>query len=305
MATQGVYDLFNEEAVDIDARQINTRHHCATLVRKEVDGNIQRWYRYDYLLPLNHGLARQFEPLPGSTEVRLKYQRATAGFSIMKLRDNVTVLDDVNLRQIACEYPEGIVPIIKPVFRAMYLRSDELDQKMRQFQQYAFELDYLDYVIRKPVLADNESDFTIELTKGKMPKYAVFAIAPLARLAGSEDTCLTKFERHNLDSFDVLLDNNGIEGFPLKTNADFYHSFLVQTDRYMNPWSSGVLPFSNFMLGNFMIVVNFENMEREDHSQFHVKLSFSQPLTEKFVLLYMPITLRTLTISPDGDVRAE
>jgi len=220
---------------------------------------------------------------------RLKYQRAPSGFSIMKLRDAVTVFDDVALTSIDFDYPEAIVPIIKSVFRAMYLRSDELDQKMRQFQQYASELDYFDYVVRKPVLADNESDFIIELTKGKRPKYAVFALAPLARLVGSEDTCLTKFERHNLSSFDVLLDNNGIEGFPLKSNADFYHKFLVHTDRYMNPWSSGVLPLSNFMQGNFFIVVNFENMEREDHSHFHVKLSFSEPLTEKFVLLYIRV----------------
>jgi len=305
MATQRVYDIFNDEGADIDAPQISVRQYCASSVRKEIDGNVQQWFRYDFLLPINHGLARQFEPLPGSTEVRLKYQRASAGFSIMKLRDTVTVLDNINLTSINYEYPDAIVPIVKPVFRAMYLRSDELDQKMRQFQQYAFELDYFDYVIRKPVLADNESDFTINLTKGKMPKFAVFALAPLARLVGSQDTCLTKFDRHNLTSFDVLLDNNGIEGFPLKTNADFYHNFLVHTDRYMNPWSSGVLPLSNFMQGNFFIVVNFENLEREDHSHFHVKLSFSEPLAEKFVLLYMPITQRTLTITPDGDVRAE
>ena len=74
----------------------------------------------------------------------------------------------------------------------------------------------------------------------------------------------------------------------------------------MNPWSSGVLPIHQFKDGNFIIVVNFEQLERIEGTTFiHAKLSFTEPLDDKFVLLYMPITQRSLTISPDGDVTVD
>ena len=37
MATQGVYDIFNDEGDDIDGAQIILRQYCATEFRKEID----------------------------------------------------------------------------------------------------------------------------------------------------------------------------------------------------------------------------------------------------------------------------
>lgn len=306
MSTQGVYDLFNLDADDIDGQQVNVRQAVCTVVPKEIDGNKQKWLRYDFILPLNHGLARTYEPLPANTELRLKYHRAPSSFAIMKISENVTVLDDQALLSTPFTFDQLVIPIIKPTFRAMYLKSPELDSKMRGYEQYPFEISYLDYVVRKPILNDGESDFLIDLTKGRMPSYAVFAIAPLSRLTGSDKECITKFTRHDLKSFEILIDNLKIEGFPLITNADFYNNFLVATDRYMNPWSSGVLPFIQFVEGNFFIIVNFEQLEKiEGSTHIHVKLSFNKALTEKFTLLYMPMTQRVLTITPDGDVSVD
>lgn len=307
MATQGVYDIFNDVASEIDSTQIAVRQYPTETVRKtDENGNIQKWLRYDFILPLNHGIARTYQCLPANTELRLKYQRAPSSFSILKIRDNVKVLENAELRDTPCEYKEKVIPIIKPVFRAMFLRSDELDNQMRHYNQYPYELEYIDYVVRKPILDSQESDFTIDLTKGKLPTYAIFGIAPLSKLTGDEKSCITRFDRHDLASFEILLDHIKLEGFPLVSNADFYNNFLVMTDRYQNPWSSGVLPLIQFIDGNFFIVVNFENLERtEAQTQLHVKLSFKKVLGEKFALLYMPMTKRTLTISPDGDVNVD
>ncbi|CAG5111060.1 Oidioi.mRNA.OKI2018_I69.chr2.g5396.t1.cds [Oikopleura dioica] len=216
MATQGVYDVFNDDAEKFDGTQIAIRQNMCTEIKKEVDGNTQRWLRYDFILPLNHGIARTYQPLPANTEIRLKYQRAPASFSIMKIKENVTVLDNPNLASIPFNFTDPVVTIVKPVFRAMYLKSDELDNKMRGYAQYPFEMPFLDYVVRKPVLNDHESDFLIDLTKGKMPSYAVFAICPITRLNGSDTECITKFTRHKLKSFEILLDNVKVEGFPLQ-----------------------------------------------------------------------------------------
>jgi len=306
MATQGVYDLFNDEAEEIDGEQISARQFSTETIKVKNGDNIEKWLRYDFILPLNHGIARTYQCLPANIEIRLKYTRAPSAFSILKIQENVTVLDDTTVLSTPCDYAEQVIPIVKPVFRAMYLKSDELDSQMRKYQQYPFEMEYIDYVVRKPILGENESDFLIDLKKGRFPTYAVFALAPLDRLNGSYVNSLTKFERHGLKSFEILLEGIRIEGHPLVTNADFYNSFLIHTNRYLNPWSSGVLPLSQFISGNFFIVVNFENLEKTDaQTHFQVKLTFKNPLTEKFVLLYMPMTTRLLTIAPDGDVNVD
>jgi hypothetical protein len=306
MATQGVYDLFNDEAEEIDGEQISARQFSTDTIRVTRNGLTEKWLRYDFILPLNHGIARTYQCLPAKVELRLKYNRAPTNFSILKIRQNVSVLDDNNILSAPCDYTEPVIPIIKPVFRAMYLKSDELDSQMRKYEQYPYEMEYVDYVIRKPILGVNESDFLIDLKKGRFPTYAVFALAPLDRLNGSETRSLTKFERHDLQSFEILLEGIRIEGHPLVSNADFYNSFLINTHRYQNPWSSGVLPLSQFISGNFFIVVNFEDLEKTDaQTHFQVKLTFKKPLTEKYVLLYMPMTTRLLTIAPDGDVNVD
>jgi hypothetical protein len=234
-------------------------------------------------------------------DIVISFKRAEAKYAIMKHKDNCDVTD--NVQGVPYTYTEKIIPIIKPTIRAMYLKSEELDRHMSQFTSIEYNLDYYDYNVRKKILGEGETDFHLDLTKGDfMPTHVVFALSPISRLTADDKFCLTKFERHDLESFSVLVDNMTLENFPLKTNEDFYFQFLLATDRYQNPWSSGVLPLLQFTEGTFIVVVNFEALEKTDASSYQVKLKFKKGLSEKFALLYMPVIPRTLTISPSGDV---
>lgn len=304
MCLQGVYDLFNTDAESYDSEQILVRQHPATVVTKKIGDDELRFLRYNFIIPINHGLARTSDVLPAMVDVVITLKRAEAKYSILKHKPNNTVEGEHN-RSIPYTYDEKVIPIIKPTLRAMYLKSDDLDRHMNQYVSTDYDFEYYDYNVRKKILGEGETDFHLDLTKGDfMPTHVVFAITPISRLKSSEEICLTRFNRHDLESFSVLVDNMTLENFPLKTNEDFYFQFLTATDRYQNPWSSGVLPLIQFTDGNFIIVVNFESMEKTDSSSYQVKLKFKNGLTEKFALLYMPVIPRSLSISPSGDVTA-
>ena len=109
------------------------------------------------------------------------------------------------------EYPfdfdESVVPIKNPVLAAYYAYSTELEQKMNKVKIYNYEIEYDDYVVRRNVLDGGLSDYDINLIQGKLPKYIMFGLSSLDRLSGTDKLCLSRFQQHAMQSFDLLLDN--------------------------------------------------------------------------------------------------
>ena len=84
----------------------------------------------------------------------------------------------------------------------------------------------------------------------------------------------------------------------------FYENFLQMTNRYLNPLSSGVLSFSDFLQSNFLVVINFEKLKIEEGT-IQLRLKFDAILSEKLVLLWSPIVEKKLIVSKDLDVVIE
>ena len=74
--------------------------------------------------------------------------------------------------------------------------------------------------------------------------------------------------------------------------------------RFQNPYSSGVVPFSKYQEGSFLIVANLEKMKITDGA-FQVKLSFANDLQQKLVFIWMPVYERRLIIDKNLDVAIE
>ena len=72
----------------------------------------------------------------------------------------------------------------------------------------------------------------------------------------------------------------------------------------MNPYSSGVLSYHDFLQSNFIILVNFEKLHIES-GMVQLKLKFDSMLSQKLVLLWVPVTEKKLIFSPDSDVTVE
>lgn len=180
-----------------------------------------------------------------------------------------------------------------------------------------------DYNIRRQILDTGLSNYQIDLGQGPAPKFFIFALSDLDRLAGNETTSITRFTQDDLFTFDFIKDHDSVTGFPLtgigKAAGPFYQNFLNQTNRlnlnfsfgkltyYLrlhNPFSSGVVTFNNFRDGGFIIVANLDKMKIEDGA-LQVKLQFKTILEKKRVFLWMPVYERKLVIDKNLDVAVE
>ena len=152
------------------------------------------------------------------------------------------------------------------------------------------------------------TSYQIDLGQGKVPQWLFFGFSTLERLNGNERLCTTRFQPGDLVEFDITRFHESLTGFPLQGSGlaagSFYLNFLKQTQRYRNPWSSGVLSFSEFLRSNFIIVVNLEWLQIEEGA-LTVKLKFKQPQNEKLCFLWMPCERRKLVIDSNLGVSVE
>ena len=226
----------------------------------------------------------------------------------LKVKETITAIDNSDAKiDIPFKYTESVVPMINPVLNAFYAFSPELETSMNR-SLYDKTINYLDYQARRDVLDAGLSDFTLDLSNGKFPLYMFVVLSTLDRISGSENLSLTKFNQHGLSSIDVLIDQESILGYPLDglgLNAvDFYHQYLNHTNRFANPWASGVLTFKEFVDSNFMICINFEKLGITQ-GKIQLKLKFDEVLKDKKVLLWVPVVERKLIFDKNLDVSVD
>ena len=256
------------------------------------------WYRYEFISPLNHGLAREPCCLPDNLEISIKLYRAPSSAAVMKIADKITC---DNGTKIDYDFSDSFIELRRPRLCAMFLRSEKLDAKMAKYRSYDFECNFYDYPIRYNILDSGESEFLVNLSRGAFPKYIFLAVRPMNEDSPKMEKCVTNFKRHDLESLTVLVNSEPLPGHPLTTDTKFYYSFLQNTDRLYNPWSSGVLPFHHYVKHNFFVVINFENLKR-DSGPLHVKLRFQKNLDEKFHLISMPVYAKKFVRTPHNDI---
>lgn len=107
----------------------------------------------------------------------------------------------------------------------------------------------------------------------------------------------------------IVLDRESVQGFPLKgagNNAvDFYQSYMENTKRLWNPYTSGATSFPGFLDHSFLIVVNLEQLGITEGT-LQAKLRFTKVQEASEVcLLWVPMTTKTLRIDRSGEVTVE
>ena len=146
--------------------------------------------------------------LPANVPVVIRFHRSPSNYSLIKLEDKCKLMlksDHTETIEYDFSYDESVIPIKNPVFSAYYAYSVELEQKMSKVKLYNFEIEFDDYVVRRNVLDGGLSEYDINLVQGKLPKYVIFGLSSLERLNGDDSLCLTRFQQHSLQSFDLLL----------------------------------------------------------------------------------------------------
>ena len=131
---------------------------------------------------------------------------------------------------------------------------------------------------------------------GPLPVAIVFALYPVETSDYMESS--TRFQAHDLDTFELSIDSVNLPGYPLQVHGynynEFYYKFLKETHFFDNPFSPGPMTYSDFREQNFLIV---ENLQRSKiySGDLVAKLKFKGPLQQKMFLIMNPIYQKKLT----------
>ena len=136
----------------------------------------------------------------------------------------------------------------------------------------------------------------VNIYSGPLPVAIVFALLPVESTDYID--CSTKFETHELDTFELSVDSVNLPGYPLQKKGynynDYYYKFLKETHFFDNPFSPGPMTYDEYKQQNFLVV---ENLQRYKIYQGDLvaKLKFKGPLPKKLFLYMCPIYQKKLT----------
>ena len=147
------------------------------------------------------------------------------------------------------------------------------------------------------MLLDGLDYFKIRIANGILPSTICFGIMEHESLHGSYLKSSTEFKTHDLESFDLQLNNQSVNFFPLARDGDsyynFYHRFLKEGKFWENPFSSGPIDYDNFRTFNFLIVADLEN-QSATFGELTAIIKFKTALSKKFFLVYLPVYTKRL-----------
>jgi len=137
MSLVGCFDIHNVDSTIlkktpqiIAGRRLNAKKFFKKIEIGEVTYNTI-WYRYEFISPLNHGLAREPCCLPANLEICLKLYRAPSSAAVMKIADQITCDDGT---KIDYDFSDSFIELRRPRLCAMFLRSEKLDAKMAKYR---------------------------------------------------------------------------------------------------------------------------------------------------------------------------
>ena len=235
-------------------------------------------------------LARQEIPLPSGVPIQITFNRAAAAKSLLQVADK-------NNANEALSYTEKIVPITNPELSCYFVESEKADMFYSKTKLYDVSINYFDYNIRRELLIDQVAEHKIKLFEGPLPQAIVFGLLDPDAFDGDIKKSTFKFKDHGLNKIDLQIDNQSVDRFPISMSGGpttAYLDYLRSTNRYDNPFATGCLSYTNFVESNFLTFVDLKS-EGITSGQLTLKLTFSQVLPDKTLLIFMPVFEKQLT----------
>ena len=247
------------------------------------------YYRYYFCCTINHGLSKQDKPLPAGIPITLTFNRTKASKSLLQINPE--------RGGKAYKYEFDSVPLINPVLDAYFVESKKAEQFYAKVDLYNIRVPFLDYSVRRELLSEGIAEHRIKLFEGPLPSVVLFAFQKPERFDGSFDLSPLRFERNNLQSFELNVDGQPVVSHPLQirngTMMEFYQSYLKETNRWNNMLALGALQYDVFTTHNFFIVVNLK-ADGYKNGQATLKLKFDSALSDKLYCLFLPIYEKSL-----------
>ena len=129
-------------------------------IAEEITRNGKKFYRYNIITSINHGLARQDKPLPSGIPIQLSFSRAISEKGLIQ------VVDSDNSGN-AYSFAEKTIPLINPVLSCYFVESAKTDVLYSKAKMYDVNVDYLEASIRRELLMNNVAEHQFKLFEGK------------------------------------------------------------------------------------------------------------------------------------------
>ena len=301
-SSMSIAGIFCDSNMDASELSLGSYHVTSRRrIAEKIERGGESYYRYNIITCINHGLARQEKPLPSSIPIQLTFTRASAKKGLLQISDKKA--DNTEF-----SYTDKVVTLINPTLCCYFVESQKADQFYGKTKLYDVGLNFLDYSLRRELLMDNVADFNLKLYEGPLPSIVIMGLIKPSVFDGDFASSALKFQRHNLESFEMLVDSQPVVNHPLKmkqNNAvEFFSNYLRNTNRFYNTYSNGSLSFEDFTDSNFLVFTNLK-ADNYTHGQLTLKMKFASVLEEKLFCIFIPIYEKQLVFDSYFNVQIQ
>ena len=242
----GYFDQWNVGLADISGANSSVLTAVETPRTPFAKTNDDKWAIFDLLFRPAVGILNSSKPLLPKTDMVLSFDRAISDLALIEktpdvenpLENEVIELENVFLR--ATYYSS---PYLRNYFQTV--EEKELCYKFDETQ-----------VMCKNIPQGVKTVRFANLIGGNTPSYIFAAIIESDAVMGSTKFSSTAFKQHKVLEFDLTIDGQSVQGFPIKTEdqipAMAYDSYLKATHRSFNNSVNDTIPIRDYRNFHFL-----------------------------------------------------
>ena len=281
---EGYHDLLNYGQLEL-----RLNNASSLIGKRRNQGELNDANRiYEFVFIPNSGFLNSNLPLMRNCELKLSFDRLNADYSMIQLPDKV-----------ATEISGSPITIKNCVAVAEYVRSDALDNYFRKIDTTPITYLYEDSDLTLRNLPMDVTNIRVDNIKGGNTPSCIFAaIIPSGNLTGNMKLPTTSFRQYNVSEFNITLNGNSVNGYPLSTGCGSgvfpLHKFIDSTNRYMNPNCGDGFRLFNYSY-NWIYAHKFE-AEVSEEGWLGIDIKLTTPYTHPHTLVIWCISDAGITI---------
>ena len=278
-STEGYFDFKNTNTATLAANQnyVTRRRYCAV-----ADGDK---FRYEFVLSPCNGFLQNGEPLLKDCELKLRFERAQWNVAVQALVDKPTAMSHIEIKDIYAV--------------SEYISSPHWRQHFDKINSGPIMYEYQESEAIIKTLPQNETEIRLDGVKGgNLPTYLFAGIISQSSLNGDEEHSSTSFKSHGVKEFNITVNGNSVNGFPVVINQECpvlpLHKFFETTNRLQNIYTGENLTLSDFNT-NWIWSHKFE-CENANQGWLGINLKLNSAFTEPMTLVIWLINPTALSI---------
>ena len=160
MSISGIFTDMNMDANELKTILGTSLVSNRRTIAEEVTRDGVKYYRYNIIAPINHGLARQNKPMPSGIPIQLSFNRASSTKGLLQIADK-------NEANEAVSYNEKTIPLIDPILSCYFVESSKASELYSKTKMYDVTVDFLDFSLRRELLMNSVSEHKLKIFEGR------------------------------------------------------------------------------------------------------------------------------------------